>query len=278
MVKPSAKKQIALHLQKKFEFSESRAARLLNLWRSSLRYKPTTDGSLELREKLKTLSEHRRRFGYRRLHVLLQREGIKVNHKKVYRIYCEENLKLHQRKRKRRVSQVRVPIKNPTAPNQQWAMDFVSDWLALGRRMRVLTVIDTFTKECLALEVDTSLPGSRVARVLDQVAIERGYPKSIKVDNGPEFTSKALDQWAFERHVKLDFIRPGKPIENAFIESFNGRLRDECLNDVWFTSLKQARVEIESWRTDYNEIRPHSALGNKTPLEFAMESEKMISA
>lgn len=278
MVKPAGKKKITQYLIKKFEFSEYRAARLCNLWRSTFRYKIKPDNCDEIRNKLKEFAEHRRRFGYRRLHILLRREGFEVNHKKVYRIYCEERLRLRQRRRKRHVSQARTKLPIPTGPNQQWAMDFVSDWLALGRRMRVLAVIDTFTKECLALEVDTSLPGQRVARTLDQIALERGLPKAIKVDNGPEFTSKALDQWAYQKGVTLDFIRPGKPIENAMIESFNGRLRDECLNDIWFTSLRHARQEIEAWRIDYNEIRPHSSLNNKTPLEFAKETEKVVSA
>jgi putative transposase len=200
----------------------------------------------------------------------LRREGFKVNWKLVYRVYREEKLSLRVRKRRRIASLVRVPMDVPKRPNLRWSMDFVSDQLgSTGRRFRCLTIVDDFTRECLAIEVDTSLPGDRVARVLDRLAFLRGLPQGIVIDNGPEFTGRALDTWAFARKVKLDHIRPGKPVENAFIESFNGRLRDECLNEHWFSTLKEAQVRIEAWRQDYNRNRPHSSLGDMTPEEFA---------
>lgn len=193
-----------------------------------------------------------------------------MNHKLIYRIYREEKLSLRVRKRKRIASLVRVPMPTPKRANERWSMDFVSDQLgSTGRRFRCLNIVDDFTRECLAIEVDTSLPGDRVARVLERLAFLRGLPKAIVVDNGPEFTGKALDSFTFERNVKLDHIRPGKPVENAYIESFNGRFRDECLNEHWFVTLKEAQVRIEAWREDYNRNRPHSSLGDLTPEEFA---------
>lgn len=193
-----------------------------------------------------------------------------MNRKLVYRIYCEERFSLHVRTRKRIASLVRVPMPTPERPNVRWSMDFVSDQLgSTGRRFRCLTVVDDFTRECLALEVDTSLPGDRVARVLERLAFLRGLPKTIVVDNGPEFTGRSMDSWAFEKGIKLDYIRPGKPVENAYIESFNGRFRDECLNEHWFVTLREAQVRIEAWREDYNRNRPHSSLGDLTPEQFA---------
>jgi putative transposase len=238
--------------------------------RSSARYRRRRSGDEELRERLRQLAGERRRFGYRRLHVMLRREGEQVNHKRVYRLYREEGLTVRKRSRKRVSRSERSLALAPTAPNQCWSLDFVSDWLALGRKVRMLTIVDAYTRESLAIEVDTSLPGVRVARVLDRVIAVRGAkPDEIRLDNGPELTSRALDQWAYERGVQLRFIEPGKPVQNAYIESFNGRLRDECLNEHWFLTLAHAREIIEEWRTDYNQRRPHSALGNLTPLEFA---------
>ena len=233
------------------------------------RYQRLGNDTLGLRQRLCTLAAERRRFGYRRLWVLLRREGFEVNHKRVYRLYREEGLAVRRRKRKRMAGVARVPMPAPQHRNERWSMDFVSDALGNGRRIRVLTVIDDFTRECLATEVDTSLPGLRVARVLDRLALERGLPESITVDNGPEFAGKTLDAWAYAHGVHLHFIDPGKPVQNAFIESFNGRLRDECLNEHWFMSLPAARSIVEAWREDYNAVRPHSALGNRTPEEFA---------
>ena len=183
---------------------------------------------------------------------------------------------VQRRKRKRMTGAARVARSTPNQGNQRWSMDFVSDSLASGRKIRVLTVVDDFTRECLALEVDTSLPGLRVARVLDQLAVLRGLPEEITVDNGPEFSGRVLDAWAYEHQVQLHFIEPGKPVQNAYIESFNGKLRDECLNEHWFSTLGQARTTVEAWRDDYNGVRPHSALSNLTPDQFVRQLQGYI--
>ena len=192
-----------------------------------------------------------------------------VNHKRVYRLYREEGLSLRRRKRKRLTSEGRGPGELATGPDQVWSLDFMSDALAPGRRLKILTVVDTFTRESLAIEVDTSISGERMARVLDRVIGERGAgPAEIVMDNGPEMTSRALDQWAYERGIRLRFIAPGKPVQNCFIESFNGRFRDECLNQHWFRNLADARQIVAEWRTDYNRVRPHSALGGLSPEAY----------
>jgi putative transposase len=255
--------------------SERHACGLVGISRSSARYQGVEQRDDELRRRLRELAAERRRFGYRRLHVLLRREGHLVNHKRVYRLYREEGLSVRRRSRKR-VARERCPMPALTGPDQRWALDFVSDALSWGRKLRMLTVVDAFTRESLAIEVDTSLSGVRVARVLDQVIARRGTtPQEIVLDNGPELTSKALDQWAYERGVQLRFIEPGKPVQNAYIESFNGRLRDECLNEHWFLNVADARRIVEQWRMDYNRERPHSALGNLAPEEFR---ERLVSA
>jgi putative transposase len=249
--------------------SERRACQLAGVGRSSCRYQARRREDPELRERLRELAGERRRFGYRRLTVMLRREGRIVNPKRVYRIYCEEGLAVRRRQRKRLKAAARTPLWLPTRPNQVWTMDFTHDNLASGRKFRTLNLMDGFTREAPRIEVDTSLPGLRVARVLEEVARERGYPQALQVDNGPEFISRVVDQWAFEHGVALHFIAPGKPTENAFIESFNGKFRDECLNENWFLTLQEAREKIERWRRDYNQARPHSALGYQTPEEFA---------
>lgn len=221
-----------------------------------------------LRDRLLELAAERPRFGYRRLHALLYRED-RVNHKRVYRIYRSEGLSVRRKKRKRVAQANRQPRQVPEKANEQWSMDFMSDSLSCGRQIRMLNVVDDATRECLAIEVDTSLGGWRVTRVLDEIAKRRPLPKRIVVDNGTEFTSKALDQWAYRHSVELRFIRPGRPIENCFVESFNGKFRDECLNTHWFNSLAEARRIIAAWRLDYNHVRPHSSLNNATPAEFA---------
>lgn len=215
------------------------------------------------------MAETRRRFGSPRLHVLLKREGLVVNHKRTERIYKLEKLSLRLKKRKRRPAGVRIKLPMPQKPNKRWSMDFVQDVLQDGRRFRILTVVDDFSRECPGVEVDTSIGGFRVARVLDRLSEQRGLPESITVDNGPEFAGKTLDEWAYRKGVKLNFIQPGKPVQNAFVESFNGRLRDECLNESWFKNLNEARAIIEDWRIDYNRVRPHSSLDNLTPEEYA---------
>lgn len=208
---------------------------------------------------------------------MLRRQGWKVNHKRVHRIYVEEKLSLRLKRRKKQAAAVRVPLAVPTGPNQAWSMDFVWDVLRDGRRIKMLTVVDDFTRECLAIEVDFGVNGQRVARTLDRLMESRGKVLGIRSDNGPEFVGNAMDGWAYGKGVRLDFIRPGKPNENAFIESFNGRLREECLNDNQFLTLVEAQTIIEAWRRDYNEERPHGSLNDLTPREFA-ELHKTDSA
>jgi len=199
----------------------------------------------------------------------LRREGWEVNCKRVYRLYRDAGLAVRRRKRKRIGVFERKPLPKPTRANVSWSMDFVADGLIGGRRLRCLTIVDDCTRECLAIEVDTSITGLRVQAVLDRLADTRSLPKSITVDNGPEFDGQVLDKWSYRRGVQLSFIRPGKPNENAYIESFNGKFRDECLNEHWFLSRAHARSFIEAWRIEYNIERPHSSLGNRTPAEFA---------
>jgi len=225
---------------------------------------------------MKELADERRRFGCRRLHVLLKREDLVVNHKRTERIYREENLSLRVRRRKKTASHGRVAINESDGINELWAMDFLQDSLFDGRRTRVLAIIDMFTRECLRLEIDTSIKGQRVVTALSQIASMRGLPENIIVDNGPEFISNVLDAWAYERGVRLHFIRPGKPVDNAYMESFNGKFRDECLNQNWFMSLGHARQIIEEWRIDYNMVRPHSSLDDMTPIEFRLASENEL--
>ena len=251
----------------------------MRLGRSTARYQATRDEQVALRMRLKELATVRVRYGYRRLHILLNREGWSVNAKRVYRLYTEENLTIRTRTPKRRVS-CRTRQDRPEADriNDCWSMDFMSDELFDGRRIRVLTIVDNFSRESLATEVGQRFKGKDVVRILTRLAAQRGLPKTIRVDNGPEFTSKALDQWAYKNNVTLDFSRPGKPTDNAFIESFNGRLRQECLNENWFLSLDDARDKLESWRIDYNEHRPHSALGNLAPSEFASTGQASLAS
>ncbi len=248
--------------------SERRACRLAGMARSSCRYAARRQEPAGLRDRLRDLAQERRRFGYRRLTVLLRREGWAVNHKRIYRLYREEGLGVRRRKRKRIGAVERQPLVIPTRPNERWSMDFISDALSEGRKFRSLNIVDDFNRECLAAEVDTSLTGARVVRVMERLREQRGLPQVLVMDNGPEFAGQAVDVWAYNQGVKLHFIEPGKPVQNAFIESFNGKMRDECLNEHWFLSLGEARETIEAWRRDYNEVRPHSALGNRTPQEF----------
>jgi len=245
-----------------------KACRLVSLWRSSFKYCSRRPDDAELRRCMREIAEKRKRFGAPRIGIMLKRAGWKVNHKKIERIYAEEGLALRRRKRRKKFVGPRVPLPVPARPNQHLAMDFVQDRLISGRKIRALTIVDTFSRECPALEVDTSLGGRRVVRVLERLAEVQGAPEVITIDNGTEFDSKVMDEWAFKRKVKLAFIRPGKPNENAYGESFNGRFRDECLNEHLFETLDHARKLIEDWRIDYNEQRPHSSLENLTPKEF----------
>jgi putative transposase len=269
VVRPAGKRAVVAHLVQAHGLSERRACRLADLNLSTWQYRARRQARSTLRERLKELASQRRRFGYRRLHALLRREGWRVNQKAVHRLYVEEGLQVRQRQRKRLARALRRPMLVPQAPNQRWSMDFQHDLLATGQRFRSLNIVDDFSRECPAIEVDTSLPGARVVRVLERLAETRGLPKEIIVDNGPEMIGKALDQWAWRYGVRLHFIDLGKPTQNAFIESFNGRFRDECLNENWFLDIHDARRIIEAWRIDYNSSRPHSAVGYATPEEFA---------
>jgi len=269
MVTPAAERKAVAHLREGFEMSERRACKAIGCCRMSMRYKTTRADDAALRQRMKAIAHERRRFGYRRLHVLLKREGYMINHKKLFRLYREEKLAVRRRGGRKRAIGTRAPMAVPMAPNDRWSLDFVSDQLTDGRRFRILTVVDDCTRECLALVADTSLSGARVARELDRLTIERGKPRMVVSDNGSELTSNAILTWADHARVDWHYIAPGKPMQNAFIESFNGRLRDELLNETLFTSLAQARVALGCWRADYNDARPHSQLRWRTPSEFA---------
>ena len=268
MVTAEQRRTAVTHAMEAAGISERRACRFTGFARSSQRYQARRPRRDELRARLQTLALLRPRWGYRRLYVLLRREGCRVNRKLVHRLYREEGLAVRRRKRKR-VAVPRAPLAPPERANERWSVDFVSDALADGRKFRALTIVDDFTRESPAIEVDFSLPGARVIRTFERLAAVRGLPRSIVLDNGPEFAGLALDVWAHQRGVTLAFIQPGKPVQNAYIESFNGRFRDECLNESWFLSLADAREIIEAWRRDYNEARPHSGLAGQTPAELA---------
>ncbi|HFK3783459.1 TPA: IS3 family transposase [Klebsiella oxytoca] len=246
--------------------SQRRAYQLTGLSLSTCR-RPAADAHLSGR--ITELALERSRFGYRRIWQLLRREGLHVNHKRVYRLYHLRGLGVKRRRRRKGLATERLPLLRPAASNLTWSMDFVMDALATGRRIKCLTCVDDFTKECLTITIAFGISGVQVMRILDSIALFRGYPATIRTDQGPEFTCRALDQWAFEHGVKLRLIQPGKPTQNGFIESFNGRFRDECLNEHWFRDIVHARKVINDWRQDYNECRPHSALNYQTPSEFA---------
>jgi putative transposase len=254
-------------LRLEYAASERRVCGLMGMAASSYRYRATRCDE-ELRARLVELAREKPRFGYRRLHVLLQRGGERVNHKRVHRVYREAGLSLRRKKRKHCV-RVGKPLLERTSANQEWALDFVHDAVECGRAIRVLSVVDAYTRECLALEVDTSFASRRVTRVLEAVMAERGQPGSIRCDNGPEFTSRHFLAWGVERKIEVVHIQPGKPTQNARVESFHGRLREECLNVSWFQNLFDARRKIAEWRREYNEVRPHSSLGYLTPNEYA---------
>jgi putative transposase len=256
------------HAVKQHELSQRRACRLIGMSRSVWRYKSRRPPDTELRAKVREIARKRQRFGHLRITALLRREGLRVNHKRIHRICREERLLVPRRRRKRLQRQSVPGSQAATRRNHRWAMDFVQDGLANGRVLRILTVEDTYTREGLAITVDTSLPGLRVRRELDRLIALHGKPEEIRVDNGPEMIGRAVTSWCEENHVLLRPIEPGKPSQNGHIESFNGRFRDECLNASWFISLADARHRIELWRRDYNEARPHSSLGYLTPVEF----------
>jgi putative transposase len=252
-----------------YGMSERHVCRLLELARSTKRYRNRREErDRELLERMRGLAAKRPRFGYRRLGALLQQGG-RVNHKRIYRLYRAAGLSIRRRLRRRWARMGPPKLAHATRSNQRWSIDFVSDCAASGQVIRVLTLVDDYTRECLATEVDTSIGGARVRRVLEAITGQRGRPESIVMDNGPEFRGRAMASWSEQTGVRLDFIEPGKPVQNAFVESFNSRLRDECLNANWFLNVRDARRKIESWRRDYNEERPHSALGYVTPQQFA---------
>jgi putative transposase len=272
---PGRRRELVREVQEAHGVSERRSCAALRVDRSSVRYLSTKPDQAALRLRIRDLARTRVRYGYYRIYILLRREGWMVNHKRVYRLYREDGLSLRLKRPRRHVSAASRE-RQPTAgrPNELWSMDFVSDALFDGRRLRALTVVDVFTREALAIEIDQGIKGEQVVSAVTRVALARGMPRAIRVDNGPEFVSKALDRWAYENGVTLDFSRPGKPTDNAFVESFNGRLRDECLNAHWFLSLADARSKIEAWRREYNESRPHTSLGWMTPQEYALAATR----
>ena len=276
MLKPKVRQEAASWVVERFGLSQRRAGSLVSVSRTVFTYTPRENELNDsLRNRIKELAGKYRRYGHWRLYVILRREGFRVNHKRTERIYRSERLSLRIRKKKKLASMARVATPEVVHANQIWAMDFVSDSLWTGRKFRSLTLVDTYTKESLAIEVDTSLSGQRVVRVLERLSEINGLPEFIRVDNGPEFISKALDEWAYRNQVKLDFIRPGKPTENAYIESFNGKFRDECLNENYFSDLTEAREVIERWRVEYNTYRPHSSLNDLTPEVFRKSKESL---
>jgi putative transposase len=263
-------RRAAVHeLQERFAFSERHACELVGCARSTQRYSTRRPEPLQLCERLGTLARERPRFGYRRLKILLEREGFHVNHKRVYRLYTLAGLKLRGKRSKRRCGERRGPSSAPLAINDRWSMDFVSDRLADGRAFRAFAVVDDFGKRCTAIEVDTSLPGERVIRALERAIEMYGKPRRLVMDNGPEFTCRAFLAWVLRRGIEPCWIDPGKPIQNAYAESFNSRFRDECLNQHVFMDLRDARALIEEWRADYNAIRPHTSLGGLAPDDFS---------
>lgn len=272
MVTPAAERRAVAHLMGTHGMSERRACKATGFCRMTVRYKPTREDDASLRERMKAIARERRRFGYRRLHVLLRREGFEVNHKRLFRLYREERLTVRRRGGRKRAIGTRAPMMIPMRPNERWSLDFVADQMTDGRRFRILAIVDDCTRECLALVADTSLSGARVARELDRLLAERGRPKMIVSDNGSELTSNAILAWADAARIEWHYIAPGKPTQNGFVESLNGRFRDECLNEHLFRGMAAARRIIEQWRIDYNEHRPHTSLRGLTPNEFATRS------
>jgi putative transposase len=276
MVTPVVERQAVAHLCQSFEVSQRRACQVIGADRTSMRYRSVRPDDVALRARLRELAAVRRRFGYRRLWLLLRREGVLVNRKKLRRLYREERLQVRRRGGRKRALGTRSPITMPLGPNQRWSLDFVSDTLADSRRFRMLAVVDDFTRECLTLVADTSLSGIRVGRELDAIIARRGSPQTIVSDNGTEFTSMAILRWSQEAGIDWHYIAPGKPTQNAFIEGFNGRLRDELLNETLFSSLDHAHEALADWKDDYNTVRPHSAIGNVPPAIYAKLSDPVM--
>src|SRR5436305_7643233 len=273
MVTPVARREAAAHLREVYGVSQRRACQAIGADRSSVRYcsRRPDDGAVRVR--LREIAAVRRRFGYRRLHILLCREGVQMNHKKLRRLYAEERLQVRRRGGRKRALGTRAPLALPQGVNQRWSLDFLHDQLSDGRRFRILAIVDDFTRECLTLVADTSLSGLRVGRELDAVITERGKPAVCVSDNGTELTSMAILRWSQESGVEWHYIAPGKPQQNAVIDSINGRLRDELLNETLFGSLAHARAALVEWKLDYNTVRPHSSIGNLPPVEYAKLSD-----
>ena len=269
-MRPARRRAVVDHLRAAWRVSARRACAVLKAPRSSRHYRARRDAQAGLRQRIREIAEARVRCGYRRVHVLLRREGWTVNHKRVWRLYRLEGLQLRSKTPKRKVSaKLRQDRAVAAAPNEIWAMDFLSDQLFDGTRIRVLTVVDAHSRVSPAVDVRLSYRGADVVETLERVTARYGVPRQIRVDNGPEFISRDLDLWAYARGVVLDFSRPGKPTDNAFAESFNGKVRAECLNSNWFLSLEDAKLKCEAWRRDYNEVRPHSSIGHRAPIELA---------
>ncbi|WP_156360081.1 IS3 family transposase [Sphingomonas sp. Leaf10] len=278
MVAPAAKRQAVAHLQATLGMSERRACAVVGADRTSMRYRSCRADDGDLRSRLCELAQQRRRFGYRRLHILLRRDGITINRKKTQRLYREEGLTVRRRKGRRRAVGARAPAPVLVLPNQRWSLDFVHDQLVTGRRFRVLNIVDDVTRECIRAVIDTSISGRRVVRELADLVAERGRPKMIVSDNGTELTSNAVLAWSGDAGVEWHYIAPGKPTQNGFVESFNGRMRDELLNETLFFTIGQARSILARWVDDYNTERPHSSLGYATPAAFAAELEQQRAA
>jgi putative transposase len=270
----TAQREVVVQLQAKF-ISERRSCHMLGLWRSTCRYTGGNDDDAQLRLQIREHAARWKRFGYRQIHGLLRLSGVVVNHKKVYRIYSEEGLKVRRRLR-RKISFIRTPASIPTIPNERWSMDFMHDRLTTGRTLRLFNVIDDFSREGLAIEIDSSISSHRVIHVLERIGMIRGkLPEAIVMDNGPEFRSQAVFEWAQKNNVRLDYIQPGKPTQNCFVESFNGTVRDECLNENLFFNLSHAKQIISKWLEEYNEIRPHSSLNGLPPTKYMKEWYKI---
>lgn len=273
MVRPAVKRLAVAYIVEHYATSQRRACRIVGQHRSVQSYQSRRDPKTALRQRLRELAQARMRYGYRRLHVLLKREGWALGREQAYRLYCEESLQLRSKRPRRRKRTVeRRDRYVPKRPNQAWSMDFVADQLVDGTRFRALTVVDVFTREALSIEVGTRLAAADVVAVCNRLAAQRGSPVRVFVDNGSEFSGRLLDLWAYHNNARIDFSRPGRPTDNCFVETFNGSLRDECLNVDWFETLEDAKQKIEAWRVDYNECRPHQALTDLTPTEFARRS------
>jgi len=276
MARPALKRPVVEYVRDHYGLPLRRACRLVQLHRSVFKYKSVLDPRLELRARMRELARVRVRFGYRKLHVLLRREGFGMSRDVTYRVYTEEALQLRSKlPRRRKMVVTRRERFIPHRMNQAWSMDFVADQLVNGNRFRALTIVDVFSREALAIEVGKQFRGENVVDVCNRLVAKRGAPKRVFADNGSEFTGQMFDLWAYHHGVQIDFSRPPKPTDNSFVESFNGSLRDECLNVHWFESIEEAKERIEDWRRDYNESRPHQALGDQTPFEYAMKTKDL---